>query len=81
MKTYKFWNPELVAGHTYPSTYPLGIDPHTCTATELRRVEDKLGNMSTTLELNDDQQAEAVAELILNEWNGEPRYEEIKEDV
>jgi hypothetical protein len=75
MKTYKFWNPDLVARHTYPSVYPLGIDPHTCTAAELERVEDKLGDMSTQIELLDDQQAAAVAELILNEWNGEPRYE------
>lgn len=77
MKTYKFWNPYLV------NEYQDGlVDGYTCTAEELTISEDlNRGVTSTTLELSDDQQAAAVAELILNEWNGEPRYEEIKEHV
>ena len=73
MKTYKFWNPNLV------DNYQQGlVDGHTCTAEELTIAEDKnSGVTSTTIELNDDRQAAAVAELIVNEWNGEPRYAEV----
>lgn len=73
MKTYKFWNPELV------NNYQKGlVDGHTCTAEELTKSEElNSGVTSTTIELNDDKQAAAVAELILNEWNGEPRYAEV----
>jgi hypothetical protein len=77
MKTYKFWNPELVAGQLNNTAFE-SLDADTCTAAELQAAEDVIGCVSTELKLNDDAQADAVAELITNEWNGEARYEEIK---
>lgn len=80
MNTYKFWNPHLVSSCTSDRRHGvITLDPETCTAAELTAVEDSInGNMSTTIQLNDDAQAAAVAALIEMEWNGEPRYEQIQ---
>jgi hypothetical protein len=77
MKTYKFWNPELVAGQLNNTAFE-NLDAGFCTAAELQAAEDVIGCVSTEIKLNDDNQAEQVAEIITNEWNGEARYEEIK---
>ena len=80
MKTYKFWNPVLVQNcisyHREP--IDIDIDPETCTVEEMEKIEEILrGNVSTTIELNDDKQAAAVADLIRMEWNSEARYKEV----
>jgi hypothetical protein len=78
MKTYKFWNPEFVAVQLNNTGFE-NLDPDTCTAAELDAVEDSMRcSVSTHIKLNDDAQAEAVAGIITNEWNGDARYEEIK---
>ena len=79
MKTYKFWNPELVGSCIRNSEHVSDdFDPHTCSVEELMFIEDRIGSVaSTTIKLNDLAQAEAVAELLVNEWNGEPRFEEV----
>jgi len=78
MKTYKFWNPELVQSCMGYLKEPIGIDPETCTVEEMERLEEILrGNVSSEIELNDDKQAAAVADLILMEWNSEARYAEV----
>ena len=82
MKTYKFWNPSHVINYLRTNV----IDPHTCTAAELTKVETDTfhghGRISTDILLIDDKQAAAVRTLFLNETVYEElRYEEIKEDV
>jgi GH24 family phage-related lysozyme (muramidase) len=81
MKTYKFWNSELI-GDRIPIEK---LDSYTCTAAQLTAVEDECEyNMSTLIKLNDDEQAAAVASMVFNEgskFGQEIRYEEIKEDV
>jgi len=78
MKTYKFWNPELVQSCMGYLKEPIDIDPETCTVEEMEKIEEVLrGNVSTTIELNDDKQAAAVADLIRMEWNSEARYKEV----
>ena len=82
MKTYKFWNPDHVVNYLRTNV----IDPHTCTAAELTKVETDTfhghGRISTDILLIDDKQAEAVRTLFLNETVYEElRYEDIKEDV
>ena len=78
MKTYKFWNPNLV------NDYQNGlVDGHTCTAEELT-ISEGLNNgaTSTTLKLDNDKQADAIVQVFVQEsFCGELRYEEIKEDV
>lgn len=81
LKAYKFWNPSHAINYL-----PNVIDPHTCTAAELTKVETDTfhghGRISTDILLIDDKQAEAVRTLFLNETVYEElRYEEIKEDV
>ena len=78
MKTYKFWNPDLVKSCISYSKANISIDPETCTVEEMEKIEEILkGNISTTIELNDDKQAAAVADLIRMEWNSEARYKEV----
>ena len=80
MKTYKFWNPVLVQNCIGYHKEPIDIDPETCTVEEMGKIEEVLrGNVSTTIELNDSKQAAAVANIILSEWNADPRYEEVSE--
>jgi hypothetical protein len=80
MKTYKFWNPDLVKSCISYSKANISIDPETCTVEEIEKLEEILkGNVSTTIELNDSKQAAAVANIILSEWNADPRYAEVSE--
>jgi len=76
MKTFKFWNPDMV------TEYQPGINGYDCTAAELSAAEDiNNGSTSTDLLLVDAQAADDIIELILNETNVDMRYEEIKEDL
>lgn len=80
LKTYKFWNPEHV-DHFLELTQGASINPQTCTAAELAKVEAD-GKISTDILLVDDKQADAIVQMFINESVYEDlRYEEIKEDV